>query len=160
MRNRIFSCIAIVPCKMIAPRNLPYKTELCNKFSETGSCRYGMICRFAHGRHELKKDVRVVKGVTWKTYLCRNYHGHTTCPYGKRCHFIHDETEQQLFEMRCEPCTEDTSIYPGRINNSFTLSNNAPVFTPGFSSTPSTPEMYPHSNQPPIKSAPLATCLK
>ena len=30
-----------------------YKTELCKKFSDTGTCPYGSKCRFAHGKGEL-----------------------------------------------------------------------------------------------------------
>jgi hypothetical protein len=31
-----------------------YKTELCQKFEETGSCPYGLKCQFAHGNKELR----------------------------------------------------------------------------------------------------------
>lgn len=30
------------------------KTRLCEEFMNTGSCRYGDKCTFAHGRHELR----------------------------------------------------------------------------------------------------------
>jgi hypothetical protein len=32
-----------------------YKSELCRSWSETGSCRYGPKCQFAHGEEELRK---------------------------------------------------------------------------------------------------------
>ena len=34
--------------------NERYKTELCRKFMENGSCPYGKKCQFAHGYHELR----------------------------------------------------------------------------------------------------------
>ena len=91
--------------------NLPFKTELCNKFSETGFCRYGMKCRFAHGNHELRDDVRKSGIKKYKSEYCRNYHSEkTTCPYGKRCHFIHDETPEQIAQWRCVPCSPHTMM--------------------------------------------------
>lgn len=32
-----------------------YKTKMCRNFMETGKCRYGRVCQFAHGTKELKK---------------------------------------------------------------------------------------------------------
>jgi hypothetical protein len=88
---------------------LPYKTELCNKYSETGFCRYGHKCRFAHGVQELRIDERTAGDSRYKTQLCKNYHGEkTTCPYGKRCHFIHDEFLLKSAELKCSPCLEAT----------------------------------------------------
>ena len=85
-------------------KKLPYKTELCNKWIETGSCRYGNKCRFAHGGLELKFDIRNTKNFQFKTQRCKNYHGEaTTCNYGKRCHYIHDESEEELAAMRLGP---------------------------------------------------------
>ena len=43
-------------------KNLPsvaksdmYKTKLCHNYMETGKCKYGRVCQFAHGRKELRK---------------------------------------------------------------------------------------------------------
>ena len=43
-------------------KNLPsvaksdmYKTKLCRNYMETGKCKYGRVCQFAHGRKELRK---------------------------------------------------------------------------------------------------------
>lgn len=66
-----------------------YKTELCRQFSESGSCRYGDRCQFAHGVMELRDVERHPK---YKTNLCRTFHSTGFCPYGARCHFIHSET--------------------------------------------------------------------
>ena len=32
-----------------------YKTKLCRNYMETGNCKYGRVCQFAHGRKELRK---------------------------------------------------------------------------------------------------------
>lgn len=63
-----------------------YKTELCRSFSETGSCRYGHKCQFAHGHHELRNIVRHPK---YKTEICKTFSNSGSCPYGNRCRFIH-----------------------------------------------------------------------
>ncbi|KAI8071286.1 hypothetical protein BC940DRAFT_228730, partial [Gongronella butleri] len=63
-----------------------YKTELCKNYTETGNCRYGGKCRFAHGEGELRKVQRHPK---YKTEQCRAYSTMGTCQYGTRCTFIH-----------------------------------------------------------------------
>ncbi len=82
-----------------------YKTELCRSYHETGFCKYGEKCQFAHGYHEIRSLNRHPK---YKTVLCRTYHCTGYCksiknrieirllfffpgPYGPRCHFVHDE---------------------------------------------------------------------
>jgi len=67
-----------------------YKTELCRSFEETGVCRYGSKCQFAHGREELRPVVRHPK---YKTEICKTFHSVGTCPYGKRCRFIHNSAD-------------------------------------------------------------------
>lgn len=67
-----------------------YKTELCRSFEETGNCRYGTKCQFAHGRAELRPVLRHPK---YKTEVCKTFHTIGTCPYGKRCRFIHSTIE-------------------------------------------------------------------
>lgn len=67
-----------------------YKTELCRPYEESGSCKYGDKCQFAHGAHELRTLVRHPK---YKTELCRTYHTIGLCPYGPRCHFVHNDEE-------------------------------------------------------------------
>jgi Zinc finger C-x8-C-x5-C-x3-H type (and similar) len=69
----------------ITQQNL-YKTELCRSFMETHTCRYGVKCQFAHGKHELRPVVRHPK---YKTEICKTFHTLGTCPYGIRCRFIH-----------------------------------------------------------------------
>ncbi|XP_022192861.2 mRNA decay activator protein ZFP36L1 [Nilaparvata lugens] len=65
-----------------------YKTELCRSFEESGFCKYGDKCQFAHGPEDLRKLTRHPK---YKTELCRTYHSNGMCPYGSRCHFRHSE---------------------------------------------------------------------
>ncbi|XP_020796198.2 mRNA decay activator protein ZFP36 [Boleophthalmus pectinirostris] len=65
-----------------------YKTELCRGFQETGSCKYGNKCQFAHGEAELRGLYRHPK---YKTEACRTFYNFGYCPYGSRCHFIHEE---------------------------------------------------------------------
>ncbi|GAQ85195.1 hypothetical protein KFL_002230160 [Klebsormidium nitens] len=67
-------------------QNSLYKTELCRSWEETGACRYGAKCQFAHGREELREIQRHPK---YKTEICRTFSTNGTCPYGTRCRFIH-----------------------------------------------------------------------
>lgn len=67
-----------------------YKTELCRPFEESGHCKYGDKCQFAHGAHELRSLSRHPK---YKTELCRTFHTTGYCPYGPRCHFVHGDVE-------------------------------------------------------------------
>ncbi|XP_075771432.1 mRNA decay activator protein ZFP36 [Pelodiscus sinensis] len=70
-----------------------YKTELCRTFSETGRCRYGAKCQFAHGAAELRSLSRHPK---YKTELCHKFYLNGECPYGSRCHFVHYPEERGL----------------------------------------------------------------
>lgn len=65
-----------------------YKTELCRGFQETGICKYGSKCQFAHGEAELRGLYRHPK---YKTEPCRTFYKFGYCPYGSRCHFIHED---------------------------------------------------------------------
>lgn len=69
-----------------------YKTELCRTFEESGTCKYGAKCQFAHGMDELRGLSRHPK---YKTEPCRTFHTIGFCPYGARCHFIHNADEMQ-----------------------------------------------------------------
>ncbi|KAJ4827254.1 hypothetical protein Tsubulata_047284 [Turnera subulata] len=68
------------------------KTELCNKWQETGACPYGDQCQFAHGIKELRP---VIRHPRYKTEVCRMILSGDTCPYGHRCHFRHALTDQE-----------------------------------------------------------------
>ncbi|XP_034024774.1 mRNA decay activator protein ZFP36L1 [Thalassophryne amazonica] len=67
-----------------------YKTELCRTYEESGACKYGAKCQFAHGLDELRGLSRHPK---YKTEPCRTFHTIGFCPYGARCHFIHNADE-------------------------------------------------------------------
>ncbi|XP_061537532.1 LOW QUALITY PROTEIN: mRNA decay activator protein ZFP36L1-like [Phycodurus eques] len=75
-----------------------YKTELCRTFEESGACKYGAKCQFAHGADELRGLSRHPK---YKTEPCRTFHTVGFCPYGARCHFVHNAEE--LLEARAGP---------------------------------------------------------
>lgn len=70
-----------------------YKTELCRSWEETGTCRYGNKCQFAHGREELRFVQRHPK---YKTEVCRTFATTGTCPYGTRCRFIHPTSSSTI----------------------------------------------------------------
>jgi len=70
-----------------------YKTELCKSFNETGICRYGTKCQFAHGKEELRPILRHPK---YKTEICKTFHSTGTCPYGIRCRFIHTKSKEEV----------------------------------------------------------------
>ncbi|CAG5114707.1 unnamed protein product [Candidula unifasciata] len=94
-----------------------YKTELCRPFEESGSCKYGDKCQFAHGYHELRNLARHPK---YKTELCRTFHTVGFCPYGPRCHFIHeDETKSTNTSPRLG---RDASVHSGSGSSSPSLS--------------------------------------
>ncbi|XP_077221527.1 zinc finger CCCH domain-containing protein 14-like [Tasmannia lanceolata] len=68
------------------------KTELCNKWQETGTCPYEDQCQFSHGIGELRP---VIRHPRYKTEICRMVLAGDTCPYGHRCHFRHALTDQE-----------------------------------------------------------------
>ncbi|KAL8218638.1 hypothetical protein R6Q57_022011 [Mikania cordata] len=68
------------------------KTELCNKWQQTGACPYGDHCQFAHGIEELRP---VLRHPRYKTEVCRMVLAGDPCPYGHRCHFRHALTEEE-----------------------------------------------------------------
>ena len=70
-----------------------YKTEICRSFEESGQCKYGEKCQFAHGQDEIRQTNRHPK---YKTQMCRTFHSWGFCPYGPRCHFIHNEDAETL----------------------------------------------------------------
>ncbi|EPS61813.1 hypothetical protein M569_12980 [Genlisea aurea] len=69
-----------------------FKTELCNKWQQTGTCPYGNNCQFAHGIRELRP---VLRHPRYKTEVCRMVLNGVPCPYGHRCHFRHSLTDQE-----------------------------------------------------------------
>ncbi|KAL4448117.1 hypothetical protein ABPG75_005336 [Micractinium tetrahymenae] len=112
-----------------------YKTELCRSWEETGSCRYGAKCQFAHGREELRPVVRHPK---YKTEICRTFAQSGTCPYGTRCRFIHSTCTA----ARTGSTTPHTGT--GTPAPTPTLSRDASFASlPGLAASPSTPATPP-----------------
>lgn len=109
------------PEEEATPQNL-YKTEYCRSFEETGSCRYGMKCQFAHGSAELRPVVRHPK---YKTEVCKTFHSIGTCPYGKRCRFIHTEAPAQLSPSSAKTTPQKCDPKPAPAKPAFENINGA-----------------------------------
>ena len=63
-----------------------FKTEMCRNFAQTGVCRYGDKCQFAHGLQDLRARRLPSQ---YKTRICRTFSQTGGCPYGTKCRFIH-----------------------------------------------------------------------
>ena len=77
-----------------------YKTELCKNFEETGRCKFGKKCKFAHGKEEMK--VKAYVGLQYKTKPCEKFYNLGFCPYGNRCLYLHDCSQTGMLETFCE----------------------------------------------------------
>ncbi|XP_069029212.1 mRNA decay activator protein ZFP36L1 [Embiotoca jacksoni] len=102
-----------------------YKTELCRTYEESGVCKYGAKCQFAHGLDELRGLSRHPK---YKTEPCRTFHTVGFCPYGARCHFIHNADEILAGDAAAPP--QKPKLRPPLLRHSFSFA--------GFSSSPQT----------------------
>lgn len=74
-----------------------YKREMCKNWSESGFCRYGTKCQYAHGVEEMSEAHQAFlneqkQGLNdkYKSQNCRQFYREKFCPYGKRCHFRHE----------------------------------------------------------------------
>ncbi|CEG79454.1 hypothetical protein RMATCC62417_13919 [Rhizopus microsporus] len=86
-----------------------YKTEQCRNWDETGFCRYGERCRYAHGPEELRN---VSRPSQYKTKACRSYYKEGACPYGVRCTFKHlSDVHQQSSFIRFFDEGMDMTMY-------------------------------------------------
>ncbi|KAF8404483.1 hypothetical protein HHK36_009368 [Tetracentron sinense] len=68
--------------------NSLYKTEICRSWEDSGSCRYGSKCQFAHGKEELRPSRYSNKNKSeggWQ--ICKSFTA-GTCTYSK-CRFVH-----------------------------------------------------------------------
>ncbi|XP_054792036.1 zinc finger CCCH domain-containing protein 15-like [Prosopis cineraria] len=88
------------PLEMVVYNQGMFKTELCNKWQETGTCPYKDQCQFAHGIGELRP---VIRHPRYKTEVCRMVLAGVVCPYGHRCHFRHALTEQEKAIAHAHP---------------------------------------------------------
>jgi len=94
-----------------------FKTELCQSWRETGSCRYGPKCQFAHGKDELRPVIRHPK---YKTEICKTFSTSGQCPYGKRCRFVHqynefrpdNESEEEITQLQLKLQEINLSLAP------------------------------------------------
>ncbi|KAK2847146.1 hypothetical protein Q5P01_010145 [Channa striata] len=118
-----------------------YKTELCRSFTESGLCKYGGKCQFAHGAEELRDLNRHPK---YKTELCRTFHTIGFCPYGIRCHFVHNGEEEKKHASRSS--SSSSSGIPSQPPSS-SRSHRPPLVRQSFSFAgfPSAPQ---HTLQP------------
>mmetsp|Transcript_69933 Transcript_69933/g.169258 ORF Transcript_69933/g.169258 Transcript_69933/m.169258 type:complete len:432 (+) Transcript_69933:112-1407(+) len=75
-----------------------HKTRLC-RFYDSGRCRRGRACRFAHGRQELRTrpDLQCTK-------LCPNVLRGERCPFGRHCMYAH--SLGQLRELSWQPADQ------------------------------------------------------
>jgi hypothetical protein len=48
-----------VPKAPAAAKPMRKKYEICKNFVETGECKYGEKCLFAHGEHELYNPLKI-----------------------------------------------------------------------------------------------------
>ncbi len=105
-----------------------YKTELCRPWEESGRCKYGDKCQFAHGSQELREMRRHPK---YKTEPCRTYHTTGYCPYGPRCHFIHEKTStqpQRSLSASQMPSSGDVFNMPPSSGDVFNMAPSGDVF--------------------------------
>nr|CAD7392839.1 unnamed protein product [Timema cristinae] len=108
-----------------------YKTELCRPYEESGACKYGDKCQFAHGVHELRNLARHPK---YKTELCRTFHTIGFCPYGPRCHFIHNADEARGKSASPPP----GGVRPKPLSLGFGSSGDSPSPASSLSQSPTT----------------------
>lgn len=117
-----------------------YKTELCRSFTESGLCKYGGKCQFAHGAEELRDLNRHPK---YKTEPCRTFHTIGFCPYGIRCHFVHNSEEEKKHSYsRSSTSTSSSSSNIPHQPPSSSRSHRPPLIRQSFSFAgfPSTPQ--------------------
>ncbi|KAJ7304000.1 hypothetical protein JRQ81_011518 [Phrynocephalus forsythii] len=126
-----------------------YKTELCRTYSETGRCKYGAKCQFAHGPSELRSVSRHPK---YKTELCHKFYLQGECPYGSRCHFIHYPDEAQLAQP-----SASTTTSPQLLRQSVSYSG-VPVGRRS-SPLPSLPDLASFARAPSVSPPPTSTDL-
>ncbi|XP_061368211.1 zinc finger CCCH domain-containing protein 15-like [Gastrolobium bilobum] len=88
------------PLEMVVYNQGMFKTELCNKWQQTGTCPYGDHCQFSHGIGELRP---VIRHPRYKTEVCRMVLAGVVCPYGHRCHFRHALTEEEKAIAESKP---------------------------------------------------------
>ncbi|XP_035011169.1 mRNA decay activator protein ZFP36L1 [Hippoglossus stenolepis] len=129
-----------------------YKTELCRSFTESGLCKYGGKCQFAHGQDELRDLNRHPK---YKTEPCRTFHTIGFCPYGIRCHFVHNGEEEGEQSFSRSSSSSSSSIPQQPLSSSRT--HRPPLVRQSFSFAgfPSPQQALQHTltDHPPLAAA-------
>eukprot|EP00899_Mesostigma_viride_P024607 jgi/Mesvir1/5330/Mv15420-RA.1 len=75
-----------------------YKTKLCTRFTQTGSCVRGAACQFAHGAHDLATSAGRAAAAPansssfYKTRLCKAF-ARGACTRGASCSYAHGPAE-------------------------------------------------------------------
>ncbi|KAA8536489.1 hypothetical protein F0562_028967 [Nyssa sinensis] len=67
-----------------------YKTEICRPWEDSGSCRYGSKCQFAHGKEELR-PTRFLNKSKSEAQTCKSFTSSGSCTYGSKCRFVHHQ---------------------------------------------------------------------
>ena len=52
--------------EMPGSSNPRFKTEICRNFKEKGTCLYGDLCQFAHGKHELRVSIVTFSHISYE----------------------------------------------------------------------------------------------
>lgn len=65
------------------------KTEMCRNMLQTGTCKYGDDCSYAHHESELVAKTHLPSN--YKTKICSQFHDPDVmyCLYADRCQFLH-----------------------------------------------------------------------
>jgi butyrate response factor len=74
----------------MTPRMLP-AFSVCKNLVETGQCRFGNKCKYAHGVDKLHRR--------WKTTKCDDFSNPSGCAYGYLCGFIHRKSKAEMIEF-------------------------------------------------------------
>ncbi|CDQ66158.1 mRNA decay activator protein ZFP36L1 [Oncorhynchus mykiss] len=118
------------------PISTRYKTEMCRTYEESGTCKYGAKCQFAHGTDEQRDLSRHPK---YKTEPCRTFHTIGFCPYGARCHFIHNADEQLGPDGGAPPQRQKMRERPQLLRHSISFAGfSSPQALTGFQPVPET----------------------
>jgi hypothetical protein len=126
-----------------------YKTVMCRLFEDTGECKFGDKCHYAHGEAELKP---LIKHPKYKTERCKLYHETGICPFGKECSFLHNESEDESSQLRAIAKMEDEKAHSGsnspRTSSKNTHSPTSSIYSRNAGSAPNAPMNSPVLQSP------------
>jgi len=102
------------------------KTRLCGDFMNTGQCKYGDKCTFAHGQHELRAAPNMAAGgpdgaqqapkpELRKTRLCERFMATGLCNYGDKCTFAHGHHELRPMGSKPGPAAPGAGAAAGSV---------------------------------------------